>query len=100
MMPGNRTPVENRPRLIEAHQRGDDFIALALQIVVNRTTAYSIVRLHQEYHRVEPLIGGGGRPHIIDNETFDLAVMLIEGNPLLTLNQLKNEILTTFTTKL
>ena len=98
-MPGNRTPVEDRRRLIEAHQRGDDFIALALQLGVNRTTAYSIVRLHQEYHRVEPLIGGGGRPHIIDNETFDLAVMLIEGNPLLTLNQLKTEILTTFTNK-
>ena len=55
-MTGNRTPVEDRRRLIEAHQRGDDFIALALQLGVNRTTAYSIVRLHQEYHRVEPLV--------------------------------------------
>ena len=36
---------------------------------------------------------------MIDNETLDLAVMLIESNPLITLNHLKNEILAVFSTK-
>ena len=36
---------------------------------------------------------------VLDNESLDLAVMLIEANPLLTLKQLRTDIMTTFPAK-
>ena len=99
-MPGNRRiNIADRYRLIEAHERGEDFLPLAAQLGVNRSSAYSIIRLHQEQHRVEPLPHRGGRPRAIDNESIDFAIMLLEAYPLMTLGQLKQEINTVFSSK-
>ena len=39
---------------------------------------------------------GGGLSFIIANETLELAVMLVEGNPLLTLNEFEFHVIKTY----
>ena len=56
---------------------GGDFVALAATLRINRCTAYSIIRCYQRHGRTDST-HAGGRPRVIDNETLDLAVMLIE----------------------
>ena len=88
-MPRNRrTRNEDRARLIDCYERGEDFVALADTLGVKRTTAYAIIRRFQNINVVEAM-HAGGRPKIIDNETLDFIVMLIEADPLLTLIQVK-----------
>ena len=77
----------------------EDFIALAATLNVKRTTAYTIIRLYQTTGRVETVPTGGGRPQLIDNEQIDLAIMLIEANPLKTLAQLREDIIGVFPNK-
>lgn len=91
-MPRNkRTTNEDRARLIESYERGDDFVALAATLGVRRTTAYGIIRRFQASNIVEA-VHAGGRRRIIDNETLDFIVMLIEADPLLTLGQIRDTV--------
>ena len=99
-MPGNaRIPVQDRHRIIESHSQGEDFVALAKNLGVNRSSAYSIVKLWLAEERAEPLPRCGGRKVIIDEESLDLAVMLIEANPLLTLKQMRSDVRECFSNK-
>ena len=43
---GPRTTYEDRERIIECAENGEDFDALAATLNVNRCTAYAIVRNH------------------------------------------------------
>lgn len=91
-MPGNRrTSNEDRARIVEAHLQGEDFVALAATLRIKRSTAYSIVRCYQQNNRTNAS-HSGGRPKLIDNETLDLIVMLIEANPLISLKEMKEEV--------
>ena len=48
--------------------------------------------------RVElrPFLQGGGRPQVMDAESVDLALMLIEANPTITLRTLRADVMKTF----
>ena len=70
---------------------GGDFVALAATLRINRCTAYSITRCYQRHGKTDST-HAGGRPRVISHETLDLAVMLIEANPLITLKNLNEEI--------
>ena len=72
-MPGNkRIPLEDRRRLIEAYEEGEDFVALTHLLKINRSSAYSIIRLYQSEHRVEAKLQAGGRHRSIDGDTLEL----------------------------
>ena len=84
---------------MDSYEKGEDFIALAKHLRINRSSAYSIVRLYIKEHRTQPILQAGGRPRCIDADTLDLATMLLESDPLLTVKQLKVEISSIFTNK-
>ncbi|KAG7169799.1 putative DDE superfamily endonuclease domain-containing protein 24 [Homarus americanus] len=93
------TSATDRERIIEAYRAEQDFLVVAAALGVQRTTAYSIVRVYQRENRVEAA-HAGGRHKIIDNETLDLIlVMLLEANPMMTLREIKEEVMDIFPTK-
>lgn len=87
-----RTSNEDRSRIVESYDSGEDFLALAHTLGVQRSTAYSIVRTYQREDRSEALCQAGGRPKSLDNETLDLIVLLLEANPEITLRRLLEEV--------
>ncbi|KAG7165901.1 putative DDE superfamily endonuclease domain-containing protein 21 [Homarus americanus] len=92
------TSATDRERIMEAYRAEQDFLVVAAALGVQRTTAYSIVRVYQRENRVEAA-HAGGRHKIIDNETLDLIVMLLEANPMMTLREIKEEVMDIFPTK-
>ncbi|KAG7154532.1 putative DDE superfamily endonuclease domain-containing protein 27 [Homarus americanus] len=92
------TSATDRERIIEAYRAEQDFLVVAAALGVQLTTAYSIVRVYQRENRVEAA-HAGGRHKIIDNETLDLIVMLLEANPMMTLREIKEEVMDIFPTK-
>ncbi|KAG7168081.1 putative DDE superfamily endonuclease domain-containing protein 34 [Homarus americanus] len=92
------TSATDRERIIEAYRSEQDFLVVAAALGVQRTTAYSIVRVYQRENRVEAA-HTGGRHKIIDNETLDLIVMLLEASPMMTLREIKEEVMDIFPTK-
>ena len=46
-MPYQRISVEDKQRIVDAHERGEDYVALARQLNTKRTTAYAIIRRTQ-----------------------------------------------------
>ena len=86
-----RTSDDDRRRIVECFNDGGNFVALAATLRINRCTAYSIIRCYQRHGRTDST-HAGGRPRVIDNETLDLPVMLIEANLLITLKILNEEI--------
>ncbi|KAG7170623.1 uncharacterized protein LOC121864144 isoform X3 [Homarus americanus] len=92
------TSATDRERIIEAYRAEQDFLVVAAALGVQRTTAYSIVRVYQHENRVEAA-HAGGRHKIIDNETLDLTVMLLEANPMMTLTEIKEVVMDKFPIK-
>ena len=73
----------DKRRLIESHSRGEDYIALADCLGINRNTAYTIVRRG----RYENLRKVGLYNLKTDEEVILRAFDILEGNPLMTLQQ-------------
>ena len=73
----------DKRRLIEPHSRGEDYKALADCLGINRNTAKTIVR-HGRYENL-PKCGSYNRK--IDKEVILGAIDTLEGNPLMTLQQ-------------
>ena len=94
-----RASVRDRERIISAFERGEDFIQVVAAMNINRSTAYSIVRTYQRTGRVETLPPSGGRPQVMDEESIELAVMLIEGNPTITLKSIRQDLIEVFPSK-
>ena len=86
------TSDRDRSRIIDAYENGEDFVSLALSLDIKRTTAYEIIRTKQRTGQTNAVRGKGGRSSVIDNETIDLIVLLIEENPLITLRSMVAEV--------
>lgn len=82
----NRISDSDRRRIIGAFERGEDFVALARQLNIKRTTAYTIVRSG----RVEKLPKGGAKRIKWDAEMQEFICAQVEANPLITLKQLNS----------
>ena len=65
-----RSTVNNqdRQRLVDCHEAGDDVMNLAEQLGVNRDTARSVIRVWMSEGRVEAKPRGGTRNRRVDNE--------------------------------
>ena len=77
-----KTSCIDKRRLIESHSRVEDYIALADCLGMNRNNAYTIVR-----GRYENLPKSGLYNRQIDEEVILGAIDILEGNPLMTLQQ-------------
>ena len=78
----------DRSRLIECYENGEDFLTLAGILGVKRQTAYSIIRRYQENGRRERGPHGGSRAPVLDGESVDFLLMLIEDNPCITIREM------------
>ena len=77
---------------MQAYEEGEDFLSLASTLGIKRTTAYSIVTRFVKEGRTESIEHRGGRRCIIDDETIDFLVLLLEANPDLTLREMKDTV--------
>ena len=77
---------------MQAYEEGEDFLTMASRLGIKRTTAYSIVTRYVKEGRTESIGHRGGRRCVIDNETIDFLVLLLEANPDLTLRCMKETV--------
>lgn len=82
---------EDRRRIIEKYITSEDFLSMAHDLGIKRTTAYTIIRHYQRTGSYQTHHGGGRRLSI-DNESIDFLVSVIEAEPTIPIKNL-NEIL-------
>ena len=87
-MPYKLTSAEDRARLIRASREGRDFIRLAENLGIKKTTAYNIVRSGNP-----DVVRRGGPRHIkVDQEIKNFLEECLSENPLLTLNEMNKKL--------
>lgn len=91
-MPRARISIADKQRLVDAHERGEDYLDLARQLGIHRGTAWAIVRRAADRDGVVALPRGGRRRAFIDNEIRDELVTIVEQHPTYTLLQLNAEL--------
>ena len=74
---------EDRQRVAECFDRGEDFVALAETLGIKRST-YSLL------HRPSLPGSAGGRRRKLDQESVDFLVFLFDANPCITLREMKS----------
>ena len=79
-----RISVQDKQRLLDAHESGADFLPLASILGIKRATAYSIIRKGTAMNRPR----GGNIHKKVDQECIDKSIQLLEDNPLLTIKEL------------
>lgn len=90
-MPRSRISVEDKQRLFEAWQRGEDYLDLARQLNINRQTAYRIVRRANQRNGRVAVPRGGRRHGIINDDLGNLFAEIVEDHPTFTLIQIRRE---------
>ena len=77
IMPYNRISDDVKQRIVEAHEREEDYREVARLFRVKMSTAYSIIRRHQEDGLiVRPR--GGHRFHKMDDDMKTALVQIVE----------------------
>ena len=91
-MPRRYKPVcaEDRRRIIDAYQDGRDYVAVAQELGVRRTTAWSVVAKWQRTGEATASPRGGNRPFKVDDEMRDLLLMVVDSDPTTTLQRLND----------
>lgn len=91
-----RISVVDKQRLVDAHKRGEDYVALARQLGIKRPTAYAIIRRAQDNDGVVAFPRGGTRPQRrrVSPELIEAAVDIVENHPEFTLDQINAELRT------
>ena len=83
--------AEDRERIIQAYRDGNDYVSVARQLSVRRTTAWSVVAKWLRTGETSAAQRGGNRPRKVDNEMLDFYTMLIDDDPTITLKRI-NEV--------
>ena len=78
----------DKERLREVYRNGGDFLNLATQLNINRTTAYNIVR-----REVVEKKRGGKSYKKVDSSMLDFIVEILEEKTLVTVSNLNKELL-------
>lgn len=91
IMPYNRISDDVKRRIVEAHEREEDYREVARLFGVKMSTAYSIIRRHQEDGLiVRPR--GGHRFHKMDDDMKTALVQIVEEHATFTLAQINTEL--------
>lgn len=88
--------MEDRRRIIEAYQDGTDYTAVARQLNVPRTTAWSVVARWLRTGETTAGRRGGDRPRKVDDEMLDFYRLLIEDDPVITLKRMNQIVRSTW----
>ena len=90
----------DRERMIKRYEQGEDFLTTANGLGINRTTAYAVIRQYQR-QLAEPLAEARrpGRQKLLDDESIDLLVMLVDGNVTITVKDLNRSLREVFPRK-
>ena len=64
------SPADKR-RIIEKYEANEDFLVIAAELGIKRTTAYGIIRNFQRKGHCEDGRADSGRKRKIDNESLD-----------------------------
>ena len=93
-MPASNRKVSNtdRQRLVTAYEGGEDFVALADVLGINRDTARSVIRVWREEGRVERLPRGGPRNRRVDEEMVATILEIAREEPFSTLTAIKEKL--------
>lgn len=93
-MPYQRICVEDKQRLVDAHERGEDYVALARQLNIKRTTAYAIIRRTEANGGRVALPRGGvrARRQRVTPQLIEAAINIVEEHPDYTLDQVNAEL--------
>ena len=84
--------AEDRQRIIQAYRDGNDYVSVARQLSVKRTTAWSIVAKWLRTGETEARRRGGNRPKKVDDEMLDFFLMLIDDDPTITLKRMNEAV--------
>ena len=87
-----RISNEDKQRLVDAHDRGEDYVDLARQLNIKQGTAWAIISRAHRRDGVVALPRGGPRRMKLDDEIRNTLVQLVEEHPTFTLVQLKTEL--------
>lgn len=90
-MPRAKISIQDKERIIAAHENGDDYMETARVLGIVRGTAWSIIRRHQ-HNGVVALPRGGPRNRKVDDEMRNACVAIVDNHPEYTLVQIKREL--------
>ena len=90
-MPRARISAEDKRRIIDAHNNGEDYEETARVLGIARGTAWSIISRHQRTG-VIARPRGGRRNVKVDQEMSQQRVQIVEERPEFTLNQIKRDL--------
>ena len=79
---------EDRRRILHAYRDGTDYVAVARQLGVPRTTAWSVIRKWLQTGEETASRRGGNRPRKVDDEMLNFYQLLIEDDPTITLKKM------------
>ncbi|XP_041464794.1 uncharacterized protein LOC121415591 [Lytechinus variegatus] len=91
--PYKRISDDDRRRVVEAFEGNEqDYLEMADNLGIKRSTARSIVRTYLETGRAVKLPRGGARNSKMDEEVRNYLRAAVESNPRLTLSQMKDKL--------
>ena len=98
-MPRNYRSVSDidRSRIIDKYESGEDFLTTARELGINRTTAYQLIRKHQEGQQQDREIRVRGRKKKLSDESVDFLILLVESKPTITIRELNTTLREIFT---
>ena len=88
----------DRRRIVEVYEKQEDFLQVAYTLGVKRSTAYSIVRKYQDTRESARRHAGGRKP-LLDRESVEFLVLIIQSNPCITLKELNTTLRQVFNRK-
>ena len=90
-MPRARISLDDKRRIIDAHNNGEDYEETARVLGIARGTAWSIINRHQRTG-VIARPRGGRRNAKVDEEMTEQCVQIVENHPEFTLSQIKRKL--------
>lgn len=91
--------MRDKRRIIEKFLANEDFLLTAADLGIKRTSAYTIVRRYQRTGDVMDMRSSGGRKKLLDNESIDFLVMMVEDVPTISVRELNEYLRATFNLK-
>ena len=92
----NRVPLNDRQRLVDAFEAGDDYLDFAQRIGINYNTARSIIRVRLRDGRVEVQQQVGARNVVVMTEMDDSIRDIALAEPFTTLTNIEQRLLLQF----
>lgn len=88
----NQVSNEDRGRLVDCFEAGEDWIELARRLRINKETARSIITVWVQDGRVEKRERGGALNRKMDDEMKDVLIQIIDSSPFDTLQSCNNKL--------